>query len=475
VVDLEQYQKAGRRFKEIGALGANGAEPTQLISGATAREIAASAEAAIREGLLDTGQALPTVRALASTLGTSPATVNSAYRVLRQRGLVIGDGRRGTRVAPRPPLRVPERLTRPEQPETHPAHVRDLTVGLPDPALLPPVAPALSKIDIDRKLRTGALEPETADPELLELAAASFKADGLPADAIAVTSGAFDAVERVLQAHLRPGDRVIIEDPAYSSTRDLLLALGLVAVPVPVDELGFIPERFAASLAKGADAVVIVPRAQNPLGSALDAARADALRHALELHPDVLLVEDDFAGLVAGAPFSTLVTPATRRWAVIRSVSKVLHPDLRLAIAAGDPTTVARVEGRQALGPRWVSRILQATVVELFRAPDFPDTAARARDTYTARRQALIGMLGDHGIAASGRSGLNVWVPVREEAPVVRALYDAGWLVLAGERFRINTPPGIRVTVATLQEDEAREIARVVAAVEHAGRPRRAY
>jgi hypothetical protein len=47
--------------------------------------------------------------------------------------------------------------------------------------------------------------------------------------------------------------------------------------------------------------------------------------------------------------------------------------------------------------------------------------------------------------------------------------------VLSGERFRINTPPGIRVTVATLQEDEAREIARVIAAAEHAGRSRRAY
>jgi DNA-binding transcriptional MocR family regulator len=487
VVDLEQYQNVSHRSKERGdqpqrraepvtrAQPVNRAEPIQLIKGATAREIAASAEAAIREGLLDTGQALPTVRVLASTLGTSPATVNSAYRTLRQRGLVIAEGRRGTRVASRPPLRIPERLTRPEQPETNTAQLRDLTIGLPDPALLPPVAPAFANIDLEQKLRAGVLERDTADPELLELAAASLTADGLPADAIAVTSGAFDAIERVLQAHLRQGDRVIIEDPAYVSIRDLLLALGLVAVPVPVDELGFVPERFAASLAKGVDAVVIVPRAQNPLGSALDAARADALRRALEPHPDVLLVEDDHAGLVSGAPFSTLVTPASLRWAVIRSVSKVLHPDLRLAIVAGDETTIARVEGRQALGPRWVSHVLQAIVVELLSAPDFARTAARARDAYTARRQALIGVLSEHGITASGRSGLNVWVPVREEAPVVRALYDAGWLVVAGERFRINTRPGIRITVATLQEDEAREIAGVIAAVEHAGRPRRAY
>jgi hypothetical protein len=47
--------------------------------------------------------------------------------------------------------------------------------------------------------------------------------------------------------------------------------------------------------------------------------------------------------------------------------------------------------------------------------------------------------------------------------------------VLAGERFRLATPPGIRITVATLDVGEAEEVAEVVASVEHAGRPRRAY
>jgi hypothetical protein len=64
---------------------------------------------------------------------------------------------------------------------------------------------------------------------------------------------------------------------------------------------------------------------------------------------------------------------------------------------------------------------------------------------------------------------------VREETPVVRALYEAGWVVMAGERFRIATPPGIRISTATLQDGEAAEIAQVIAEVEHPGRPRQAY
>jgi DNA-binding transcriptional MocR family regulator len=449
MLDLAQYQTGG-----------------SMINGSTAREIAASAEAAIREGLLDTGAVLPTVRALAERLGTSPATVNSAYRILRERGLVIADGRRGTRVAPRPPVRTP-------QPAELPSHLRDLSIGLPDPEFLPPLAPVLARIDVDRKLRMSGLE--AADPELLEAAASSFAGDGIPGDALAVLGGAFDGIERVLMAHLRPGDRVIVEDPAYISISDLLLALGLVPVPVPVDEYGLLPEPFEAALAKGADAAVIVPRAQNPLGAAFDEERARTLRGLLDPHPELLLVEDDHAWLVSGVEFATLIDPARPRWALIRSVSKMLHPDLRTALMAGDRTTIARVEGRQALGPRWVSHVLQAVVAELLRDPSFPATAARAADAYAARRQALIGALAAQGVTAYGRSGLNVWAPVREEAAVARALLNAGWLVSPGERFRFAAGPGIRITTATLPPGDAAEIAQIIAGAEHAGRPRGAY
>jgi DNA-binding transcriptional MocR family regulator len=170
-----------------------------------------------------------------------------------------------------------------------------------------------------------------------------------------------------------------------------------------------------------------------------------------------------------------LIAPGWERWTLIRSMSKILHPDLRLALVAGDETTIARVEGRQALGPRWVSHVLQAIAAEMLDDPQFPHTCARAAEAYTARRAALISALADQGIAAYGRSGLNVWVSVREEAPVSRALLDAGWLVLAGEHFRMMTPAGIRITISTLRDGEAAELARVIATAEHAGRPRRMY
>jgi DNA-binding transcriptional MocR family regulator len=244
---------------------------------------------------------------------------------------------------------------------------------------------------------------------------------------------------------------------------------------VPIDERGMVPEALEAALKDDAGALVHVPRAQNPLGAALDDERAAELRALLAGHERMLLVEDDHAGPVSGAAFATLIGPDSERWATIRSTSKILHPDMRLALVAGDETTIARVEGRQALGPRWVSHLLQALAAEMMRDEGFGPTCARAAEVYGARREALIAALAEHGVQAYGRTGMNVWVSVREEAPIVRALLDGGWFVLAGEHFRIRTAPGVRITISTLGAGEAEEIAGVIAAAEHAGRPRRAY
>ena len=58
--------------------------------------------------------------------------------------------------------------------------------------------------------------------------------------------------------------------------------------------------------------MILVPRAQNPLGAALDPEREAVLRGLLEPHHDMLLVEDDHAGIVSGAPCRSLVTPSSR-------------------------------------------------------------------------------------------------------------------------------------------------------------------
>ena len=397
---------------------------------------------------------MPTVRALAEHLGVSPTTVSAAYRTLRDRGLLVTGGRRGTSISPRPPL-----TTLPAIPV--PPGVRDLTNGNPDRELLPRIDKALARVDPEPVL----YGEDPAVPELLELARRDFEADGIPAKHLAVVGGAMDGIERVLQAHLGPGDRVAVEDPGFTAVLDLLAALGLTAVPVEIDDSGPIPESLARALDSGVQALALTPRAQNPYGSALDAKRARELKRILARHPDVLVIEDDHAGPVAGVPATTLCTAQRSRWAHVRSVSKSLGPDLRVAIIATDPVTLARLEGRQVLGMRWVSNILQRLVVALWKDKKVKRQLVKAERTYTERRDAVRAALSEQGIGSHGRSGINVWIPVPEEVRVVQAMLDAGWAVSAGERFRLRTVPGIRVCIASLEPADARLFARDLAEV----------
>src|SRR5256885_42817 len=82
--------------------------------------------------------------------------------------------------------------------------------------------------------------------------------------------------------------------------------------------------------------------------------RAAAVREVLAAAPDMLVVEDDHAGELSVEPLHALAG-ATGSWAFLRSVSKPYGPDLRVALLAGDETTVARVQGRQRVGTGWVS------------------------------------------------------------------------------------------------------------------------
>lgn len=433
------------------------------IAGTGAESIAASIEEAISDGSLAPGEALPPVRDLAAQLCVNANTAAAAYRLLRDRGAVETAGRRGTRVRHRPAT-TPRSLLGLDVP----AGVRDLSTGNPDPALLPIAGAALAGPVTSRPVLYGHPAMLAA---FVDFSRAALTADGIPADHLAATSGALDGIERALTAHLRPGDRVAVEDPGWANLLDLVAALGLSAEPVHVDDDGPLIADLGRALKRGARALVTTNRAQNPTGAALSAKRADALRQLLrEWGEDLLLVEDDHCAGISGAPLHSLVG-ATRHWAFVRSASKAYGPDLRVAVLAGDHRTVERVHGRLRLGPGWVSHLLQDLAVGLWTNDAAARLVAAAERQYAGNRQRLLHALADRGVAGRGRSGLNVWVPVPDETVAITRLLGAGWAGAAGTRFRIGTPPGIRITISDLADDEIDPLAdAVVHAVRSTGR-----
>lgn len=425
-------------------------------SGWSARSIAASIERSVQDGRVKPAELLPPVRELATQLKVSPATVAAAYRLLRARGLTAAQGRRGTRIIPRPPMRAGLAAASPL-----PDGVADLSTGNPDPRLLPSLQSALRDLDPGPSL----YDAPSMLPALARFAAGEFEADGVPATSMTCVGGALDGIERVLREHLRAGDHIAVEDPCFPALHDLLVAAGFVVVPFRIDDEGPDAESFAAALKRTCRAVVVTTRGQNPIGSALTEARAVVLREALRRHPDLLIIENDPCGPVAGAPLVTLVDAARHRWAHVKSLGKSLGPDLRVACIAGDAATITRVDGRYALGPRRVSHLLQRLALVLWSDPSSGRTLARAADAYAQRRRALLDALSARGIRAHGASGLNVWVPLRREGHAVQELRASGWVVAAGEPFRIDASPGMRITVATLDTADVEPLAEAIARV----------
>ncbi|MEM9132618.1 MAG: aminotransferase class I/II-fold pyridoxal phosphate-dependent enzyme [Actinomycetota bacterium] len=409
----------------------------------TAGDLVADIERRVMDGRLQPGQRLDPVRTTATELGLAPNTVASAYRILGERGVLVGRGRRGTFVAELP-------MWQPVADEQVPDGLIDLATGNPDPALLPDLAPALAALPARHRLYG---EPAVR-ADLAEALVADMAGDGVDATSVAVVGGALDGLERVLTARLRAGDRVAIEDPGYPAVGHLVGAMGLRAVPIAVDAFGPVPASLAEALDRGVEALVITPRAQNPTGAALDADRAAALVASLARHPDVLVIEDDHAGPVAGQAFHHL-GGGRRAWVTIRSMAKSLGPDLRVAVLVGDDTTVNRVTARQAVGAGWVSHLLQRLVTAILDDPGRAGTTEAAAEAYRRRRTAVADALRAAGHEVGDRSGLNVWVPVPDETQVVTAMERRGFAVRAGSLYRQASPPGIRLSIGGVDEATA--------------------
>ncbi len=134
-------------------------------------------------------------------------------------------------------------------------------------------------------------------------------------------------------------------------------------------------------------------------------------------------------------------------------------------MVAGDEATIARVEGRMRLGAGWVSTLLQRLVVELWRDEAVSGVVERASRDYADRRDALCGALAERGIACHGRTGINVWVPVADEAAAVAGLRDRGWTVAPGSLYRLAAPPAIRLTISPIAPAAIESLADAVASV----------
>jgi len=363
----------------------------------------------VREGTLQPGDRLPSLREMHRKAGVSVSTVMKAYMELERRGLVETRPQSGHYVARAPAGPAPR--PRPSAPAAEPVAVdkfRFIYTVLEaqrDPAIVPlgsavPADELLPVRELARSARavlSGPGSPSLAygsvegEPGLRQQIAYGLLDAGarVGADDLIVTLGATEGLNLALRALTRPGDVVAVESPCYFLYLQMLETLGLRALEIPTyPDHGMEPAALAQALRRHpVRACLLQPNFGNPLGWLHPEARRRELYDLLagagvpvleddvygdlpfgERRPPSLLALDDRGLVVHVSSFSKTVAPGYRVGWVHpgRFREEILRLKVSTTLATPRPTQLALAEylasGRYARHLRRLRRAFQDQV-----------------------------------------------------------------------------------------------------------------
>jgi DNA-binding transcriptional MocR family regulator len=372
----------------------------------------------VHDGTLGADDPLPSTRALAAELGVARGTVVAAYEQLDGEGYirtrhgaaarVVGGAATGAGTRPaagavlRPGVGGGTDARRASRPDTS----LDCRPGIPAvSAISPRDWRAAWRAAADAPLRNGLPDP-LGLPALREQVVAQLGlARGFsPAVSDVVvaagTSEALSLLVEALRARLARAPRIAVEDPGYRSGHRALTSAGaqLVAVPVGPDGIDL-----ALLAAADADAVVVSPTHQYPLGSVMPVGHRRALL-ARAGATGMVVVEDDYDSELRhrGTPVPALAALDTDGVVVhLGGFSKTLDPRLRCAYlvlpGAASGLRTAVVAARTARGAV-VAEPVQVAVAHLLRTGAFRRHLGRVRRDYTHRREQIVLRLADSDV-----------------------------------------------------------------------------
>jgi GntR family transcriptional regulator/MocR family aminotransferase len=415
--------------------------------------------AAIRDGRVAPGSALPSSRALAADLGVARGTVVDAYAQLAVEGyLATWPG--GRTVVASHPVVPPAPAAR-----THRAQFKvDLRAGAPDLSAFPAGAWAAAVRAVLRDGPADALDyvVPRGRPELQDAVAAYLRrARGVVvrADQV-VVGGGFDHLLGVVAAALvATGRRVVaLEDPCLPFHRRIVAAAGASVVPVPVDGDGVSVDALAAS---GAGAVLVTPARQSLVGVTLGPARRSALLAWARGTGGTgrtggiggIVLEDDYDAELRydRQPIGAVQGLDPERVVYLGTLSKTLAPGFRLGWAVIPDSLAAPIDRILGLHST-VSSLDQLVVATLLRDQVLDRHLRRMRSAYRRRRDDFVATLAAcaprvrvEGVAA-GLHGLVRWPedgPTEAEVMAEAMARGIGLTALARGWHRTPAYPGV--------------------------------
>lgn len=207
---------------------------------------------------------------------------------------------------------------------------------------------------------------------------------------IMIVNGSQHALDLSARVLLDPDSAVWIEEPGYELLRHTLLLSNCRLVPVPVDNEG-LDVAAGVKLCPSARAAFVTPSHQYPLGTTMSAARRLQLVEWAH-RSNAWIVEDDYDSeyRYASMPVASMqgLDPGSRV-VYIGTFSKTLFPALRLGYIVIPPALVPRFVAVRRANDLFPSHECQSALADFIDAGHFARHIRKTRRLYAERRNAL--------------------------------------------------------------------------------------
>ena len=407
---------------------------------------------AVRSDRLAPGTLLPSSRALAAELGLARNTVADAYGQLVAEGWLTARQGAGTRVADRVTPAAGRAAARPPAMAAG-RRSYDLTPGHPDLAGFPRSA----WLAAGRRAMAAAPSHEFGYPdprglpglrEALAQYLARVRGVRTTPDRIIICSGFVQALSLLSTAlHRRGAGIMAVESHGFRMHREVIHAAGLATRPLTVDAQG---ARISELSSAPADAVLLTPAHQFPLGVPLAAQRRAAVA-GWARDRGTLVIEDDYDGEFRydRRPLGALQGLAPDLVAYAGTASKSLAPGLSLAWLAAPPHLLDVLVETKRLSDGHTGVIEQLTLAEFIRSGGYDRHIRRSRLRYRRRRDRLLALLAGRapdvtvtGIAAGLHAVLELGRELRatDEPGILSRAARAGLTIQGLSEYRYDEP-----------------------------------
>jgi 2-aminoadipate transaminase len=409
----------------------------------------------IQSGTLARGERLPATRELAGMLGLNRTTVSAAYELLESQGWITGHVGRGSFVAGMPAenggldwdrlLEASATAVAPSVPFGREgisfATSRPSELLFPLDALRASCEEVMASADFANILQLGS--PSGYEP-LRRYLLDGARAEGLagPEDDLIVTNGCQQALDLAGRVLLRPGDKVVVEDPVYPGLKNLFQQFGAALIGVPVGLDGLDLEQLHRALERERPRLVVVTsNFQNPTGATLSVAARATLLRAVQAAGVPLVENDIYAGLRYGGEDLPPIKQADEGGHVIllRSFSKITFPGLRVGWVVGPRTLLERLAQAKQLADLHTDQFAQAVLLRFAESGRLAAHRARMLEAGSERLAAVLGACEQSLPAGSQftrpQGGMNLWVRLPEPL-------DAGELLARAHRAKVSYLPG---------------------------------